>query len=99
MKTPLEISIIKNEEYSELGNHLNRKFLPNAICSIVNQTSLSELEKYPYFKNKSINANNNNKNKNKNNIKNNNKEFAFVCKNFTCSLPISTIDELEKNIS
>lgn len=95
MKTPLEISIIKNREYSELGNHVNRKFLPNAITAIVNKTSLAELDKYPYFKNKSINANNNNNNE----IKNNNKEFAFVCKDFTCSLPISTIDELEKNIS
>ncbi|MFN2435097.1 MAG: thioredoxin, partial [Nitrososphaeraceae archaeon] len=100
MKTPLEISIIKNGEYSELGNHVNRKFLPNAITAIVNQNSLSELDKYPYFKNKSINANNNNNNNIiKNNAENNNKEFAFVCKNFTCSLPLSTIDELEKNIS
>lgn len=97
MKTPLEISIIKNREYSELGNHVNRKFLPNAITAIVNKTSLSELDKYPYFKNKSINASKSNNNDNE--IKNNNKEFAFVCKDFTCSLPISTIDELEENIS
>jgi uncharacterized protein YyaL (SSP411 family) len=89
MKTPLEISIIKYGENSELGNHLNKKFLPNAITAIVNQSALSELDKYPYFKNKSIN----------NNTKNNNREFAFVCKDFSCSLPLSTIEELEKNIS
>jgi uncharacterized protein len=85
LKTPLEISIIKRQDYSELGNYLNRKFLPNAMTAIVNESDLSELERYPYFKNKSIN--------------NNKKEFAFVCKNFTCSLPLNTIDELEKNIS
>jgi uncharacterized protein len=51
----------------------------------VNESDLSELEKYPYFKKKSS--------------KSNEKEFAFVCKNFTCSLPINTINELEKNIS
>ena len=89
MKTPLEISIIKYGENSELGNHLSKKFLPNAITAIVNQSTLSQLDKYPYFKNKSIN----------NNTKNNNREFAFVCKDFSCSLPLSTIEELEKNIS
>jgi uncharacterized protein YyaL (SSP411 family) len=89
MKTPLEISIIKYGENSELGSYLNKKFLPNAITAIFNQSELSELDKYPYFKNKSIN----------NNTKNNNGEFAFVCKDFSCSLPLSTIEELEKNIS
>jgi uncharacterized protein YyaL (SSP411 family) len=90
MKTPLEISIIKYGEKSELGNHLNKKFLPNAITAIVNKAELSELDKYPYFKNKSpIN----------NNTKNENKEFAFVCKDFTCSLPLSTTEDLDRNIS
>ena len=89
MKTPLEISIIKYGEKSELGNYINKKFLPNAITAVVNQSSLSELDKYPYFKNKSIN----------NKIKNNNREFAYVCKDFSCSLPINTVEELEKNIS
>ncbi|HJU78674.1 MAG TPA: thioredoxin domain-containing protein [Nitrososphaeraceae archaeon] len=89
MKPPLEISIIKHGEKSELGNHLNKKFLPNAITAIVNKAALSELDKYPYFKNKSIS----------NNAKNDNKEFAFVCKDFTCSLPLSSIEDLERNIS
>jgi uncharacterized protein len=85
VKTPLEISIIKRGDDSELGNYLNRKFHPNAITAIVNESDLSGLKKYPYFKNKSS--------------KNTEKEFAFVCKDFTCSLPINTINELEKNIS
>jgi hypothetical protein len=89
MKTPLEISIIKRGENSELAAHLNKKFLPNAITAIVNKAELSELDKYSYFKNKSIN----------NNTKNDNKEIAFVCKDFTCSLPLSTIEELDRNIS
>jgi uncharacterized protein YyaL (SSP411 family) len=86
LKTPMEISIIKQGENSELGNYLNRKFLPNAITAILKESDLSDLEMYPYFKKKS---NNNNEGK----------EFAFVCKDFTCSLPISTVNELEKNIS
>jgi uncharacterized protein YyaL (SSP411 family) len=72
-----------------MGNYINKKFLPNAITAVVNQSSLSELDKYPYFKNKSIN----------NIIKNHNREFAYVCKDFSCSLPLNTIEELEKNIS
>ena len=45
---------------------------------------LAELEEFPYFKNKSngIQA----------------KDYAHVCKDFACSLPINSIDELEKNI-
>ena len=88
VKTPIEISVIKQDGHSELGNHINRRFLPNAITAIVNQSGLPELEKYPYFKGKLTDKNNNSS-----------KEFAFVCKNFTCSLPITTISELEKNIS
>jgi uncharacterized protein YyaL (SSP411 family) len=89
MKTPLEISIIKYGEKSELGNYLNKKFLPNAITAIVNQSALLELDKYAYFKNKSVSKN----------IKNLGDEYAFVCKDFACSLPLSTVDDLEKNIS
>ena len=88
IKTPIEVSVIKQDGNSELGNHINRRFLPNAITAIVNQSALSELEKYPYFKGKLSDKNNNSS-----------KEFAFVCKDFTCSLPITTIKELEKNIS
>jgi uncharacterized protein YyaL (SSP411 family) len=89
MKKPLEISVIKHGENSELGNYINKKFLPNAITAIVNQSALLELDKYPYFKNKSL----------KNNTSNHDNEYAFVCKDFSCSLPISTVDDLEKNIS
>ncbi|MDW0298989.1 MAG: thioredoxin domain-containing protein [Nitrososphaeraceae archaeon] len=89
VKTPIEISVIKQDGHSGLGNHINRRFLPNAITAIVNQSALSELEKYPYFKGKLSDKNNNSSSK----------EFAFVCKDFTCSLPITTIKELEKNIS
>jgi uncharacterized protein len=88
MKTPLEISIIKYGENSELGNYINKKFLPNAITAIVSNSELLDLDKYPYFKNKSL----------KNNIKNQDSEYAFVCKDFSCSLPLSTVVDLEKNI-
>jgi uncharacterized protein len=85
VKSPVEVSIIKRGQSSELANYLNRKFIPNGITAILNEADISELEKYPYFKNKS---NNNKQN-----------EFAYVCKDFTCSLPIDTVDELEKNLS
>jgi hypothetical protein len=85
VKTPVEVSIIKRGENSELASYLNRKFLPNGITAILNDADISELEKYPFFKEKS------------NNTKQN--EFAYVCKDFTCSLPIDTVDDLEKNLS
>jgi uncharacterized protein YyaL (SSP411 family) len=85
LKSPVEVSIIKRGENSELASYLNRKFLPNGITAILNDADISELEKYPFFKEKS------------NNTKQN--EFAYVCKDFTCSLPIDTVDDLEKNLS
>ena len=88
VKTPIEISVIKQDEHSELGNHINRKFLPNAITAIVYRGALTELEKYPYFKGKQSDKNNGT-----------NKEYAYVCKDFACSLPITSTKELEKNIS
>jgi uncharacterized protein YyaL (SSP411 family) len=88
IKPPIEISVIRQDGHSELGDHINRKFLPNAITAILNQDALSELEKYPYFKGKQLDKNNNS-----------GKEFAYVCKDFACSLPITSIKELEKNIS
>ena len=89
MKTPLEISIIKYGQNSELGNYVHKKFLPNAITAVVDQSSLVELDKYPYFKNKSI----------RNNTRIGDKEYAFVCKDYACSLPLSTVEDIEKNIS
>ena len=89
LKTPLEISIIKYGQNSELGNYVHKKFLPNAITAVVDQSSLVELDKYPYFKNKSI----------RNNTRIGDKEYAFVCKDFACSLPLSTVEDIEKNIS
>jgi uncharacterized protein YyaL (SSP411 family) len=88
VKTPIEISVIKKNGHSELGNYINRKFLPNAITAVVDQAALAELEKYPYFKGKQRDKSNDNS-----------QEYAYVCKDFTCSLPITSIKELEKNIS
>ena len=85
LKSPVEVSIIKRGENSVLASYLNRKFLPHGITAILNDADISELEKYPFFKNKSNNAKQN--------------EFAYVCKDFTCSLPIDTVDDLEKNLS
>ena len=90
IKPPLEISVLKQGVDSQLGRHINSKFLPNAITAIVDQSSLPELEKYPYFKKKAVDSFKDN---------NNHSEYAYVCKNFTCSLPINTINELEQNIS
>jgi len=88
VKKPIEISVIKNDGHSELGNHMNRKFLPNAITAVVDQAALIDLEKYPYFKGKQRPESNDYS-----------KEYAFVCKDFACSLPITSTKELENNIS
>ena len=67
-------------------NWLNRQFIPNGIIAIIeNESQLQELQTYPFFKGRNL-------------VQENQKEsdYAFVCRNFTCSLPINSVQELER---
>jgi hypothetical protein len=71
-------------------NWLNRQFIPNRIIAIIeNDLQLEQLQKYLFFKGR---------NSDKEKEKENKSEFAFVCRNNTCSLPIYSIEELERHI-
>jgi uncharacterized protein YyaL (SSP411 family) len=91
VKKPVEITIILNTKqklHSQMVNWLNRQFIPNRIIAIIeNDLQLEELQKYLFFKGK-----------NSDKGKKNKSEFAFVCRNNTCSLPIYSIEELERHI-
>jgi len=80
---PTEITII-NDKNSELVSSLRKKFLPESIIVIVaNQNNLDTLSKYAFFSGKEFQDD---------------KTQVFVCKNFTCSLPLHDLTEIEKNI-
>ena len=79
LEKPLEITIV-NPENSDLCNSLVTNFLPNSfMVTIQNSNQLKSLSEYPFFTGKTFE----------------NKTSVFICKNFTCSLPLHTIDEIE----
>ena len=50
---------------------------------VTNQNNLNALSKYPFFSGKEFQDNETN---------------VFVCKNFSCSLPLSDLSEIEKEL-
>jgi len=77
---PTEITVL-NTINSEINKFLTQKFLPESILVTVrNKNQLKKLEKYPFFEGKTFDDE---------------KTFVFVCKNFTCSLPLESISEIE----
>ncbi len=82
IQKPTEISVI-NTENSEICKSLNLDYLPNSILITVgNSSQLDALSKYPFFAGKLFED----------------KTSVFVCKDFTCSLPLHTIDEINSNL-
>jgi len=80
---PTEITIINDNNF-ELVSHLRKKFLPESIMVLVeNQSNLEALSKHPFFSGKEFQ---------------NDKTTVFVCKNFSCSLPLSDLSEIEKEL-
>jgi uncharacterized protein YyaL (SSP411 family) len=69
-----------------MSNWLNSQFIPNGIITIIEDKSqLEKLQRYSFFKGRNFD-------------REDKSECAFVCRNFTCSLPIYSIQELEKQI-
>ena len=82
-QVPTEITII-NDKNSELVSSLRKKFLPESIMVLVtNQNNLDRLSKYTFFSGKEFQDD---------------KTNVFVCKNFSCSLPLSDLSEIEKEL-
>jgi len=80
---PTEITIINGNNF-ELVSSLRKKFLPESIMVLVeNQSNLEELSKHSFFSGKEFQ---------------NDKTTVFVCKNFSCSLPLSDLSEIEKEL-
>ena len=82
LEKPVEITII-NTENSQLCKSVLSEYMPNSIIvTIQNSQQLTSLSGYPFFEGKSFED----------------KTSAFVCKNFTCSLPLHTIDEINSQL-
>jgi hypothetical protein len=82
VKKPVEVTIIGGVD-SGIAKWLNRHFLPDGINAIITSDEIRSLQEYPYFRGRAGDGD---------------EETAFVCRNFTCSLPIKSQDELAKQL-
>jgi uncharacterized protein len=88
VKKPVEVTVIVSDNSSKANSSnlvawLNSQFLPDGIISIVPPSELTKLRHYPYFKEREAEGG---------------QETAFICKDFTCSLPIKSIEQMERQL-
>jgi uncharacterized protein len=94
IKAPVEISIIKRSPLSnssknlDLAKWLTTQFIPNSIPAIIEEGSeFNNLQNYPFFKGKARSQDHADA-----------PQYAFICKNYTCSLPIVSVTNFEKQL-
>lgn len=102
---PLEITVIrkytqKQSDSQYMSHWLDKQFIPNRIEVVIkNSSHLEELQKYPFFNGKKEEDNSDTENeRSASSNSNDNSEYAFVCKNFACSLPIHSLQDLQLHI-
>jgi uncharacterized protein YyaL (SSP411 family) len=103
IKKPIEITIIgtnlkKSTDSAQMSNWLGKQFIPNSITAIIkDQFQLDGLTKYPFFDGKKVDIN-----KQTRKIGTHKEpldaEHAFVCKDFSCSLPLVSLEQLQKRL-
>ena len=81
IQKPMEITML-NTNNNEIYDGLTKKFIPESILVIISKEDyLNELKKYHYFSGKEFDKN---------------KTTVYICKDFTCSLPLHSMSEIEK---
>ena len=82
LNSPTEITIV-NTENSEIVNSLYKRFIPEGIIiPIDDNDKMTSLLKYPFFEGKEFSD----------------KTSVMICKNFSCSLPMSELAQIEENL-
>ncbi|MCH9657844.1 thioredoxin domain-containing protein [archaeon] len=82
VQKPVEITVV-NTENSSICNSLLLDYLPNSILVTVQDASqMDGLSQYPFFAGKMFEDH----------------TSVFICKNFTCSLPLHALDEIKSNL-
>lgn len=82
LNSPTEITIV-NTENSEIVYSLYKRFIPEGIIiPIDDNDKMTSLLKYPFFEGKEFSD----------------KTSVMICKNFSCSLPMSELDQIEENL-
>lgn len=86
VRKPVEVTLIANDsKANDAKTWINKQYLPEGIFAIVDAANISQLQDMAFFKGKDA-------------VKE--KPFtAYVCKNFTCSLPLHSIDDISRNLN
>ncbi len=94
IRTPIEISIIKRKSNSassqsvDMVRWMSRQFIPNSIAAIIEEgLNFEELKKYSFFKGKNLNQEDGDVS-----------QVAYICKNYTCSLPVISVPNFEEQL-
>lgn len=83
VRKPKEVTLITDEQAIPI-EWFSRMFLPEGIIAVTRTNDMTELKKFAFFKGKES-------------IKG--KSFtAYVCKDFTCSMPLHSIEDLKINL-
>jgi len=89
VKKPIEITVRTTDNIGEgqkMARWINKQFMPNAITAIIeNQSQLSRLQEYPFFSGT-------------NSARTSQTDYAVICRNFTCSVPIYSLSSLQEQI-
>jgi uncharacterized protein len=92
LKSPVEIIIIQKpmkEVPYKMTQWLNKQYLADGISVVIKDVAqLEQLQKYPVFADRTTSL-----------AKQDKAEVAFICKNFACSLPIYSVEELQRTIA
>lgn len=81
IQKPIEITML-NTNNSEIYDGITKKFIPESLLVIISKEEhLNLLTKYRYFYGKEFDKN---------------KTTVYICKDFTCSLPLHSLSEIEK---
>jgi len=84
VRRPKEVTLIANAEASQAEDWLKKQFLPEGIIAVTNTNDITQLQEFAFFKGKEWI---------------NNKPFtAYVCKDFACSMPLHSIEEIKKSL-
>lgn len=83
LQKPTEITVLNSKD-KEIYDYLTKNFLPESILVTINDgNQLNKLQNNPFFQEKQFSDT---------------KTTVFICKNFTCSLPLQTISEIDKHL-
>jgi len=83
LQKPLEITILNNSDKT-VSEFMNKLFLPESMMiSIANQEQLDSLTHYSFFAGKKFDSN---------------VPSVFICRDFACSLPLHSVDEIKNEL-